>query len=97
MAAPLGHTLAVQPNTTTTTTIDHPITNPLAQQTSPSLIWCRSLLNDSYRTPLHLVYPPHVVALGCLHLMSVLRRIDLRAWLEGLNTDLNQVGYEFRF
>lgn len=53
-------------------------------------LWLRSLLNDSYRTPLHLVYPPHVVALGCLHLMSVLRRIDLRAWLEGLQTDLNQ-------
>ena len=49
------------------------------------------MLNDSYRTPLHMLHPPHTIALGCLYLTSVLRQLDLRGWLEGLNTDLNQV------
>jgi hypothetical protein len=62
------------------------------------LCWlrCRSILNDSYRTPLHVLYPPHIIALGCLHLASILRGIDLRAWLEGLQADLNQASHKLR-
>lgn len=48
-------------------------------------------LNDIYRTDLPLVYPPHVLALGCLVVASMVCGIDLGAWLQGLSVDLDQV------
>ncbi len=48
-------------------------------------------LNDAYRTDVVLMYPPHVVAIGCLFLASVICGRDLRLWLEGLNVDLDGV------
>jgi hypothetical protein len=52
---------------------------------------CRSILGDSYRTPLHLVHPPHLVALGSLALAASITQFDLRAWLQGLDADFAQV------
>jgi hypothetical protein len=51
-----------------------------------------SILGDSYRTPLHLVHPPHVMALGALCLAAVITQVDLRAWLDGLHADFARVG-----
>lgn len=50
-----------------------------------------SLVNDSYRTPLALLHPPHIIALGCFHLASLLRGFDLQPWLKGLSADMNKV------
>lgn len=55
----------------------------------------RAVLNDSYRTNVSLLYPPHLVALACLHLSSVLMKHDLREWLDSLPCDfLNEVSKE---
>jgi dihydroorotase-like cyclic amidohydrolase len=48
-------------------------------------------LNDVYRTDAPLVYAPHVLALGCLYLASVICSRDITAWLEGVDADINQV------
>lgn len=52
----------------------------------------RSVLSDSYRTPLHIMHPPHVVALGALCLAATITQLDLRAWLNGLDADFAAVG-----
>jgi hypothetical protein len=49
-------------------------------------------LNDVYRTDAPLVYAPHVLALGCLYLASVICSRDITAWLEGVDADINEVG-----
>ncbi len=48
-------------------------------------------LNDVYRTDLPLRYPPHMLAIGCLHLVSVMCNRDIRGWLQSLQVDVNQV------
>ncbi|GLI69151.1 hypothetical protein VaNZ11_013708 [Volvox africanus] len=48
-------------------------------------------LNDSYRSDVNLLYPPHVVALGCLCLAASASGVDLSQWLQRLDVDLNQV------
>jgi len=48
-------------------------------------------LNDVYRTDAPIVYAPHVLALGCLYLASVICSRDITAWLEGVEVDINQV------
>ncbi|KAG2500086.1 hypothetical protein HYH03_002363 [Edaphochlamys debaryana] len=48
-------------------------------------------LNDSYRSDVNLLYPPHIVALGCLCLAAGSCGVDLTAWLQRLNVDLGQV------
>lgn len=48
-------------------------------------------LNDVYRTDAPLVYAPHVLALGCLYLASVICSRDITAWLEGVDADINQI------
>lgn len=48
-------------------------------------------LNDVYRTDAPIIYAPHVLALGCLYLASVICSRDITAWLEGVDVDTNQV------
>lgn len=48
-------------------------------------------LNDVYRTDAPIVYAPHVLALGCLYLASVICSRDITAWLEGVEADMDQV------
>lgn len=48
-------------------------------------------LNDVYRTDAVIVYAPHVLALGCLYLASVICSRDITAWLEGVEVDINKV------
>ncbi|KAF8067290.1 cyclin-C1-1 [Scenedesmus sp. PABB004] len=48
-------------------------------------------LNDAYRTDAPLVHAPHVLALGCLYLASVVAGVDITAWLEGVDVDTSQV------
>ncbi|KAL4436107.1 hypothetical protein ABPG77_005555 [Micractinium sp. CCAP 211/92] len=60
-----------------------------ASQKTCEAAW--SILSDSYRTPLHMLHPPHIVALGALCLAGVITQLDLRAWLEGLDVDFARV------
>uniref|UniRef100_A0A383WH55 Cyclin-like domain-containing protein n=1 Tax=Tetradesmus obliquus TaxID=3088 RepID=A0A383WH55_TETOB len=48
-------------------------------------------LNDVYRTDAPIIYAPHVLALGCLYLASVICSRDITAWLEGVDVDTNQI------
>lgn len=59
----------------------------------PACPLCRSVLSDSYRTPLHIMHPPHIVALGALCLAATITQLDLRAWLNGLDADFAAVSW----
>lgn len=48
-------------------------------------------LNDAYRTDLPLMYPPHLIAIGCVYLASVICSRDISTWLATLNADDNLV------
>lgn len=54
-------------------------------------VLCRSLVNDSYRTDLILMYPPFMIALACIYIASVLKERDTRSWFEELRVDMNVV------
>ena len=38
-----------------------------------------------------LVHPPHLIALACIYIASVLRDKDTTAWFEELRVDMNVV------
>lgn len=48
-----------------------------------------SLVNDTYKTDLVLMYPPHMIALSCIFLASILKERDTISWFEGLRIDLS--------
>nr|XP_024363487.1 cyclin-C1-1-like isoform X1 [Physcomitrium patens] len=50
-----------------------------------------SLVNDSYRTDLILMYPPFMIALACIYIASVLNEKDTRSWFEELRVDMNVI------
>ena len=54
---------------------------------------CRAVINDSYKTECSLIYPPYIVALGCLHVACVLTQKDITHWWERLSCNLNQVSH----
>lgn len=49
-------------------------------------------LNDAYRTDLLLVWPPYMIALGCLVLAAGVCGRDLAEWVATLDVNLDQVG-----
>ncbi|RDX91451.1 Cyclin-C1-2 [Mucuna pruriens] len=51
----------------------------------------RGLVNDTYKMDLILVHPPHLIALACIYIASVLREKDTTAWFEELRVDMNVV------
>jgi len=51
----------------------------------------RTILNDSYRTAVVLMHPPHMLALAALFMASVTQRHDLRDWFASLNADMTAV------
>ncbi|KOM37830.1 hypothetical protein LR48_Vigan03g121200 [Vigna angularis] len=51
------------------------------------LTW--GLVNDTYKMDLILVHPPHLIALACIYIASVLRDKDTTAWFEELRVDMN--------
>ncbi|XP_050270078.1 cyclin-C1-2-like [Quercus robur] len=53
------------------------------------LTW--GLLNDTYKMDLILVHAPHLIALACIYIASVLREKDTTAWFEELRVDMNVV------
>ena len=52
----------------------------------------RNVVNDSFRTDVCLLYPPHQIALACLHIACVINQKDSnKQWFAELHTDLDKV------
>ncbi|CAM8976644.1 unnamed protein product [Rhodiola kirilowii] len=49
------------------------------------------LINDTYKMDLILMHPPHLIALACIYIASVLKEKDTTAWFEELRVDMNVV------
>ncbi|CAO3675541.1 unnamed protein product [Rhizopus stolonifer] len=57
------------------------------------------IINDSYRTDVCLLYPPHLIALSAIYLTVVLNHTDstlneskdMKQWFAGLNVDMNSI------
>ena len=47
--------------------------------------------NDSLRTDLCLMYPPSIIALGCLHIACVHLKKDAKQWFSELNIDMEKL------
>lgn len=52
---------------------------------------CWGLVNDTYKMDLILVHPPHLIALACIYVASVLKDKENTAWFEELRVDMNVV------
>ncbi|XP_053203863.1 cyclin-C-like isoform X2 [Panonychus citri] len=50
-----------------------------------------SVVNDTYRTDIPLLYPPHLIAIACLHMGCVISAKDFKQWFAELNVDLDKV------
>eukprot|EP00049_Salpingoeca_infusionum_P022409 m.6561 g.6561 ORF g.6561 m.6561 type:complete len:280 (-) comp5172_c0_seq1:428-1267(-) len=61
---------------------------PVAERVKQSA-W--SIINDSYRTPACLVFPPRTIALAALHMAAALQQVDVSAYFAGLDTSLTQI------
>ncbi|CAK9140908.1 unnamed protein product [Ilex paraguariensis] len=53
------------------------------------LTW--GLVNDTYKMDLILIHPPHLIALACIYVASVLKDKENTAWFEELRVDMNLV------
>ncbi|XP_009610781.1 cyclin-C1-2-like isoform X2 [Nicotiana tomentosiformis] len=53
------------------------------------LTW--GLVNDTYKMDLILIHPPHLIALACIYIASVLKDKETTAWFEELRVDMNVV------
>uniref|UniRef100_A0A7N0UJ19 Cyclin-like domain-containing protein n=2 Tax=Kalanchoe fedtschenkoi TaxID=63787 RepID=A0A7N0UJ19_KALFE len=49
------------------------------------------IVNDTYKTDLILMHPPHLILLACICIASVLKENDTTAWFEELRVDMNLV------
>ncbi|GAA0161412.1 hypothetical protein Leryth_003316 [Lithospermum erythrorhizon] len=53
------------------------------------IVW--GIINDSYKMDLMLMHPPHLIALACIFIASVLRDKENSSWFEELRADMNVV------
>lgn len=53
------------------------------------LTW--GIVNDTYKMDLMLIHPPHLIALACIYITSVLKEKENTAWFEELRADMNVV------
>lgn len=49
------------------------------------------VVNDTYQTAAALRHPPHVIALGCIHVAAEIKERDLSAWFATLTVDHSAV------
>lgn len=50
------------------------------------------IINDSFRTDIPLLYPPHQIAIACLHMACVVaKQDDYKNWFAELNTDFDKI------
>lgn len=52
---------------------------------------CWGLINDTYKMDLILIHPPHLIALACIYVASVLKDKESTAWFEELRVEMNVV------
>ncbi|XAR58756.1 hypothetical protein NMG60_11014285 [Bertholletia excelsa] len=52
---------------------------------------CWGLVNDTYKMDLILIHPPHLIALACIYVASVLKDKENTSWFEELRVDMNVV------
>ena len=51
-----------------------------------------NVINDSYRTDIPLLYPPHQIAIACLHMACVITQKDTyKSWFAELNIDFDKI------
>lgn len=50
-----------------------------------------NIINDTYRTDIPLLYPPHMIAIAAMHMASVSAGKDFKQWFAELNVDLDKV------
>ena len=50
-----------------------------------------NVLNDSYRSDVCLMFPPHLIALAAIHVSAVTQNRDARIWLDTLEVDFDEV------
>ncbi|KAA0201807.1 hypothetical protein HAZT_HAZT011535 [Hyalella azteca] len=50
-----------------------------------------TIVNDSLRTDVCLLYPPYQIALACLQLACVVHNKDCKQWFAELNTDMDNI------
>ncbi|XP_020525494.1 cyclin-C1-1 isoform X2 [Amborella trichopoda] len=50
-----------------------------------------SLVNDTYKMDLILIYPPYMISLACIYIASVLKDKDTNSWFEELRVDMNVI------
>ncbi len=48
-------------------------------------------MNDCYATDLPLLFPPYIIALGCIYLASFVVNADLRLWFAELNVEMKEI------
>nr|GMD12259.1 cyclin-C1-2-like [Ipomoea batatas]GMD17270.1 cyclin-C1-2-like [Ipomoea batatas] len=53
------------------------------------LTW--GIVNDTYKMDLILIHPPHLIALACIYIASVLKEKETTSWFEELRADMNVV------
>ncbi|XP_063945316.1 cyclin-C1-2 isoform X2 [Daucus carota subsp. sativus] len=51
----------------------------------------QGLVNDTYKMDLILIHPPHLIALACIYVASVLKDKENTTWFEELRVDMNVV------
>jgi cyclin C len=49
------------------------------------------LVNDSYRTDVLLLYPPHIIALACIYLVAFQKDKDVSQWFSELNVEMKEI------
>jgi len=80
----------------------HPYTYLQGYLNDAGLVDCTDdawrIINDSYRTDVYLMYPPHIITLACIYLSGFSkdtnngRQSKISHWFSELNVDLTQVG-----
>lgn len=51
-----------------------------------------TIVNDSYRTDVCLLYPPSLIALACIHMAAIMQKKDkVKEWFADLNVDMEKI------
>ena len=58
-----------------------------------TVVFCRGIINDTYKMDLILVHSPHLITLACIFIASVQHDKEITAWFEELHVDMNVVSH----
>lgn len=65
------------------------ISNGQEEQQLLNLSW--RIVNDSLRTDVSLIYPPHQIAIGAIQIACVILQKELKSWFAELNVDMDKI------